>query len=94
MEQFVSVRIDWRLVKKNIVIDSAYCSWLNIWKLISLVHLRFFEFLFNLRLEKVQFILHVPIDVVKALFWMVVEAVLSFFISECRYHLTIKFLYF
>ena len=42
VEQFVSVRIDWRLVKKNIVIDSAYCSWLNIWKLISLVHLRFF----------------------------------------------------
>ena len=95
MKQFISVRIDWCLVKKNIVIDPAECPRLNIRELVCPVHLRFLKLLLYLSLEEVQFIFHVPIDVViETLLWMIVVAILPLFVCERRYHLAIKFLNF
>ena len=95
MKQFIAVRIDWCLVKKNIVIDPTDCSWLNIRELICPIHLRFFKFLLYLSLKKVQLIFHVPIDVViEALLWVIIVAILPVFVCERRYHLAIKFLNF
>ena len=95
MKQFISVRIDWCLVKKNIVINPTECPRLNIRELVCPVHLRFLKLLLYLSLEEVQFIFHVPIDVViETLLWMIVVAILPLFVCERRYHLAIKFLNF
>ena len=95
MKQFIAVRIKWRLVKKNIVINPTDRSWLDIRKLVSPVHLRFLELLLYLSLEQVQFVFHVPINVViETLLWMIVVAILPLFVCEPRYHLTIEFLNF
>ena len=58
----------------------------------ALVHLRFAEFLLDLRLEDVQLVLHVPIDVGEALLRSVVIGVLTLFISKSRHHTIIVFL--
>ena len=58
----------------------------------ALVHLRFAEFLLDLRLEDVQLILHVPINVGEALLRSVVVGVLTLFIGKSRHHTVVVFL--
>ena len=60
----------------------------------ALVHLRFAEFLLDLRLEDVQLILHVPINVGEALLRSVVVGVLTLFVSESRHHTVVVLLNF
>ena len=92
MKQFIAVRIKWRLVKKNIVINPTDRSWLDIRKLVCPVHLRLLKLLLYLSLEQVQFVFHVPINVViETLLRMIVVAILPLFVCERRYHLTIEF---
>ena len=62
----------------------------NLWKAKGFVHIRLAEFLLNLRLEDVEFILHIPIDISETLLRCVVKCVLSLLISKSWYHSIIE----
>ncbi len=55
-----------------------------------LVHLRFAEFLLNLRLKDVQLVLHVPVDVREALLGCIVVSMLSLFVGKRRNHAIVE----
>ena len=59
---------------------------------VRFIHSRFLKLLLNLSLEEVQLILHVPVDVIETLFWMIVIAILALLVSEGWNHSAIEFL--
>lgn len=58
------------------------------------VYFRLGELLFNLGLENIKFVLHIPIYVVKTLFGCVVVCLMPFFVCKGRNHGAVKLLYF
>jgi len=54
------------------------------------IHRRLPELLFDLSLENVEFVLHVPVDVGEPLLGRVVISVLPLFVGECRYHTIVE----
>ena len=65
-------------------------GYFNLWEVEVFIHGRLAVLLFDLRLEDVEFVLHIPIDICEALLCCIVECVLSLLISKGWYHAIIE----